>query len=173
MTDRTDHPAMKEQTNATTSFLNILAEIRPQFFRQKERAIHLAEQMLKHQDTSYIPQILSCFPVDRYYLHQLDADMRRLRIICEITAAEEMLPGTRSLFLKNVDSFDSLIQKYITITFLLRRLELPLPEGSLEETSAILQSGLISVCALRKVTECETFANPEYVYQQALRHLSL
>ena len=46
---------MDKQTNAT-SFLNILAEIRPQFFQQKERAVHLAEQMLKHQDTSYIPK---------------------------------------------------------------------------------------------------------------------
>ena len=163
---------MDKQTNAT-SFLNILAEIRPQFFQQKERAVHLAEQMLKHQDTSYIPQILSCFPVDRYYLHLLDADMRRLRIICEITAAEEILPGTRSLFLENVDSFDGLIQKYIYITFLLRRLELPLPEVDLEVASAVLKSGRISVCALRKITECETFADPKYVYQQALGHLSL
>lgn len=159
---------MDRQNDPTSSFLNRLAEIRTLFFQQKEHAIHLIEQMVQSRDLSYIPQILACFPVDRYQLPQLDADMRRSLIICEIAAAEEKLEG-RPLFLENVDSFHALIEKYVHTTFLLRRIEMYLPEDALAETAEALASGQISICALKKITECEIFADPGYVYQQAIK----
>ena len=162
---------MHRQDDATSSFLNTLAAIRTRFFKQKEQVVHLTEQMIQHQDLSYIPQIFACFPIDTYYLPQLDADMRRLRIICEIAAAEAMLPGAEPVFLKNVFSFGDLIHKYIYITFLLRRIDLHMPEQALEEVAATLRGDQISICALRKITECEMFANPGYVYEQALKYL--
>lgn len=162
---------MYEQNDATSSFFNTLAAIQTRSFQQKEEAIHLAEQMIQHQDLSYIPQIFACFPIDVYYLHELDADMRRLSIVCEIIAAEAMLPGTEPVFLKNVFSFKDLLHKYIYTTFLLRRIDLHMPEQTLEEVAAALKGDQISICALRKITECEIFANPEYVYKQALKYL--
>lgn len=125
------------------------------------------EQMIQSLDLSYIPQILSCFPIDGYQLPQLDADMRRAMIVCEIAAAEERLGG-RPLFLENAGSFDGLMQKYIRTTFLLRRIELGLPEDALAETAEMLASGQISACALKKITECEIFSDPGYVFQQAM-----
>ena len=162
---------MHKQNDETSSLFNTLAAIRTRSFQQKEQAIHLAEQMIQHQDLSYIPQIFACFPIDVYYLHELDADMRRLSIICEIVAAEAMLPGAEPIFLKNVFSFRDLIHKYIYITFLLRRIDLHMPKQALEEVAAALGGDQISICALRKITECEIFANPGYVYEQALKYL--
>lgn len=52
---------------------------------------------------------------------------------------------------------------------MLRRLEFKFPENILEETIDYLLNGSISICAIRKITDCEIFANPEYVYGQALR----
>lgn len=162
---------MDRQNDPTSSFLDTLAGIRTQFFQQKEQAVRLTEEMIRRRDLSYIPQILALFPVGPYQLHQLDADMRRLLIICEIVAAEEKLPGGRLVFLENTASFDDLIRKYIYITFLLRRIELRLPDDALRETADALSGGGISVCALRKITECEIFTDPGYVCQQALKYM--
>ena len=40
---------------------DILSSIKEQFFRQKQRAIDFAEQMIQNIDLSYIPSIFSCF----------------------------------------------------------------------------------------------------------------
>lgn len=167
---------MDGKMDATSDFLKTLYCIRPQFSQQKSRAVHLTEQMLCHGDLSYIPQILSCFPVGNFQeqrlhteLSQLDADMRRLRIICEIAVAEEKLYGGQSAFLQNVNSFEDLIQKYISITFLLRRLEMDFPEDVVGDTETVLEKGNISACAVRKITSCEIFADPEYVCNRALQ----
>lgn len=162
---------MDKKNDTTSSFLDTLARIRTRFFRQREQAVRLADEMARRRDLSYIPQILALFPIGPYRLSQLDADMRRLLIICEIVAAEEKLPGGRLVFLENAASFDDLLWKYVYITFLLRRIELRLPDDALAETAAALAGGGISVCALQKITECEIFTDPEYVRRQAMRYM--
>ena len=159
---------MNIQKDSTSSFLDMLSGIKERLFQQKRQAIVYTEQMIQKKDSSYIPQILSCFPIGRYQLSQLDTDMRKLSIICEIVAAEEKLPAARMFFLERVETFDGLIQKYIWITFLLRRLEFHLPEEALRETAAVLIEERISICALRKITDCELFADGDNVYSQAL-----
>lgn len=159
---------MNIQKDSTSSFLNMLSGIKEQLFQQKRQAIVYTEQMIQSKDSSYISQILTCFPIGCYQLSQLDADMRKLSIICEIVAAEEKLPAARMFFLERVETFDGLIQKYIWITFLLRRLEFHLPEEALRETAAVLIDERISICALRKITDCELFADGDNVYSQAL-----
>lgn len=160
---------MGNQKDSTSSFLDMLYGIKDQVFLQKSQAISLTEQMIRSMDSSYIPQILSCFPIGNYVLSQLDAQMLKLSIICEIVAAEEKIPGSRIFFLEGVSTFDDLMEKYIRITFLLRRLEFQLPKEVLEETTAALVEERISVCALRKITESELFAKGDDVYRQALQ----
>ena len=90
---------------------DILSSIKEQFFRQKQRAIDFAEQMIQNIDLSYIPSIFSCFLIEDKYLPQLDADckqfiqlqrldadMRRLFLICEILMEENELPGSKLFF---------------------------------------------------------------------------
>lgn len=160
---------MSSQNDSASFFFHMLSDIRPQFLQQKKQAVHLAEKMIQHRDFTYIPKILSCAPVGNYQLFQLDADMRRLKIVCEIVAAEEKLSIEESGFLENVASFGDLIQKYIRVTLLLRRLEFDFPETVMEDTVAALAVERISVCAIRKITSCETFADSEYVYNRALQ----
>ncbi len=162
---------MDNQKDSTSSFLDMLSDIKEQLFLQKRQAIAHTEQMIRKKDSSYIRQILSCFPIGGYQLSQLDADMRRLSVICEIAAAEEKLPAARMFFLERVETFEDLIQKYIRITFLLRRLEFHLPEEALRETAAVLMEEQVSICALRKITNCEIFADGDYVYSQALNRI--
>lgn len=157
------------QKDATSSVLNMLSDMKDQLFSQKRQAIAVTEQMIQSKDSSYIPQILACFPIGNYLISQLDAQMRRLSIICEIAAAEEKLPGSRMFFLEGVSDFEDLMEKYIRITFLLRRLEFQLPREALEETAAVLVQEKISICALRKITDSELFARGDYVYSQALK----
>lgn len=159
---------MSEKKGSTDAFLDRLADIRPLFFQKKKQAIELAEQLISRRDLGYIPEIISCFPVEGYQLSQLDADMRRLRIICEILLAEDQFSGKGRGFLDNVDSFESLIQKYVSITFWLRRLEFQFPENVRQNTAEMFAAGGVSVYAVRKITSCEIFADSEYVYRQAL-----
>lgn len=159
----------ENKKDSTSSFLNMLSNIKEQLFQQKRQAIAFTEQMIQSKDSSYIERVLSCFPIGEYYLPQLDADMRRLSFICEIVAAEEKLFGGRLLFLEGVETFEDLIQKYIQITFLLRRLEFQMPKEALMETAALLMEGQVSVCALRKITDSELFADGNFVYSQALK----
>ncbi len=160
---------MSNQKDSTSSFLDMLSDIKDSVFLQKGQAISLTEQMIQSMDSCYIAQIMYCFPIGDYVLSQLDADMRRLSIICEIVAAEEKLPGSKILFLENVSTFDDLMEKYIRITLLLRRLELQLPREALEEAIVALIEEQISACALRKITESEIFAKGDYVYSQGLQ----
>lgn len=160
---------MNKQKNSTSTFLNMLSNIKDQLFHQKQQAISLTEQMIHTKDSSYIPQILSHFPIGDYWLSQLDVDMFRLSVICEIIAAEEKLSGKGPFFLEQVDTFEELMEKYIYITFLLRRMEFPLSKEAKDETMAVLAGGWISVCAIRKITDTEIFNDAEYVYCQALQ----
>lgn len=160
---------MNNQKDSTSTFLHMLSDIKEQFFQQKRQAISFAEQMIQTKDSSYIPQILSCFPIREYLLSQLDVEMFRLSVICEIVAAEEKLLGSRLLFLEYVDTFAELMEKYVYVTFLLRRMEFPLSKEARDDTTSVLASGRISVCAIRKITNTELFNNPEYVYSQALQ----
>ena len=160
---------MDQQKDSTSSFLDMLSGMKDTLFRQKRQAISFTNQMIHSMDSSYISQILSCFPIGDYVLSQLDADMRRLSIICEIVAAEDKLPSSRMFFLEGVSDFDNLMEKYIRISFLLRRLEFQLPQEALAETGAALTQERISVCALRKITKSELFAKGDYVYGQAVR----
>lgn len=89
---------MDQQKDSTSSFLDMLSGMKDTLFRQKRQAISFTNQMIHSMDSSYITQILSCFPIGDYVLSQLDADMRRLSIICEIVAAEEKLPSSRMFF---------------------------------------------------------------------------
>lgn len=155
----------KENTIALSDIKNIRLE----FFEKKKQIIKLAEQMIYQRDLSYIPRIMFCFTVKNYRLSQLNVDMKKLEAICEIIISESMLPGGKLIFLENVNSFDELIMKYTHIILMLRRLEFKFPENILEETIDYLLNGSISICAIRKITDCEIFANPEYVYGQALR----
>ena len=159
-----------------------LSSIKDQFFRQKQQAIDFTEKMIQSKDLSYIPKILSCFLIENQYLPQLnadrkrfiqlpvlDADMRRLFIICEILMEENNQPGGRLFFLEQVDTFDDLIQKYIRIKFFLHRLEFSLPETALQEAAAMLTSDQVSVCALSKVIDYEIFADKENKYNEILK----
>lgn len=161
---------------------DILSGIKEQFIRQKHQAIAFAEQLILSKDLSYLPKIFSCFQIEACYLpqlddesmqymqlQQLDADMRRLSLICEILLEEKKLPGSRLLFLEQVEDFDGLIQKYIRITFLLRRLEFTLPEEALEEAANMFAQEQVSVCALRKIMDFEIFADKENKYNEALK----
>ncbi len=159
---------MDKKKVSTDAFLDRLADIRPLFFQKKNQVIELTEQLISDRDLGHIPEIISCFPVEGYELSQLDADMRRLRIICEILLAEDQFPGKGRGFLENVDSFESLIQKYVSITFWLRRLEFHFPEDVMEDTAGVFASGSVSVYAVRKITSCEIFADPEHVCHEAL-----
>ncbi len=160
---------MNNQKDSTSTFLHMLSDIKEQLFQQKRQAISLAEQMIQTKDSSYIPQILSCFPIREYLLSQLDVEMFRLSVICEIVAAEEKLPGSRLIFLEHVDTFGELMEKYVYVTFLLRRLEFPLSKDAKNETMAVLSGRGISVCAIRKITDTEIFNDTERVYTQALQ----
>lgn len=160
---------MDKQKDSTSAFFDLLSDMKEQLFQQKRQAISFAEKMIQNKDSSYIPQIFSCFPIRDYQLSQLDVEMCRLSVICEIVAAEEKLLGSRLLFLEYVDTFAELMEKYVYITFLLRRMEFPLSKGAKDETTSVLASGQISVCAIRKITNTELFNNPEYVYSQALQ----
>lgn len=148
-----------------------LSSIKDQFFRQKRQAIGFTEKMIQSKDLSYIPKILSCFLIEDQYLPQLDADrkqfiqlqdldadMRRLSIICKILMEENNLPGGRLFFLEQVDTFDDLIQKYIRIELFLHRLEFSLPEKALQEASDMLTLDQISMCSLSKVIDYKIFA---------------
>lgn len=160
---------MDNQKDSTSVFLDMLADIKEQLFQQKQQAILFAEQMIQTKDSSYIPQILSHFPIGDYWLSQLDVDMFRLSVICEIIATEEKLSGEGPFFLEKVDTFQELMEKYIYITFLLRRMEFPLSKEAKDETMAVLAGGGISVCAIRKITDTEIFNDAEHVYSQALQ----
>lgn len=159
-----------------------LSSIKDQFFRQKRQAIDFAEQMIQSKDLCYIPKILSCFLIEDQYLQHLDADrkqfiqlqdldadMRRLSIICKILMEEKNQPGGRLFFLEQVDTFDDLIQKYIRIEFFLHRLEFSLPETALQEAVAMFISEHVSVSALFKVIDYEIFADKENKYNEILK----
>lgn len=159
-----------------------LSSIKDQFFRQKRQAIDFAEKMIQSNDLSYIPKILSCFLIEDQYLpqldadrkqfiqlHYLDADMRRLYIICKILTEEKDQPGGRLFFLEQVNTFDDLMQKYIRIEFFLHRLEFCLPETALKEVASMFLSEQVSVCALFKVIDYEIFADKEKKYNEILK----
>ena len=161
---------------------DILSSIKEQFFRQKQRAIDFAEQMIQNIDLSYIPSIFSCFLIEDKYLPQLDADckqfiqlqrldadMRRLFLICEILMEENELPGSKLFFLEQVYTFDDLVQKYIRIELLLHRLEFSLPELALQEAIDVLKSEQVSVCALRKIIDYEIFSDKKNIYNEVLK----
>lgn len=160
---------------------DVLSRIKDQFFRQKRQAITFTEQLILNKDLSYIPKILSCFPIEDHYIPQLDtnskqfiqlqrldADVRRLFFICEILAEEEKLPESKLYFLEQINTFDDLIQKYIRITFLLRRLEFPLHEAALKEVATVFKDEQVSICALRKIIDYEIFADKENKYKEIL-----
>lgn len=153
--------------DSVTLYLNSLSDIRPIFLKNMKQAVELAELMICRRNLAYIPQI--CFIIENAKLSQLHADMRRLKIICEIITAESLLSSEKSVFLDNINSFDELIKKYIHTTFLLRRLEFQFPESVIQNTIESLYSDTISICAIRKITENEIFANSEYVYKQAVQ----
>lgn len=158
---------VENQEDFVTSYMNSLSEIRPIFLKNMKHVVDLTEQMICERNLAYIPQI--CFTIENSKLSQLHADMRRLKNICEIIMAESLLSGGKLTFLEDVKSFNELIEKYIHITFLLRRLEFQFSENIVENTMEALDSKSISICAIRKITENEIFANPEYVYNQALQ----
>ena len=160
---------MNEPKDSTSSFLDILSSIKDQVFHQKQQIICLTEQIIHDKNSSCIPQALSYLSVGEYSLQFLDPDIRKLLIIFRIIAAEEKLPASRIFFLEQVTSFEDLIEKYIYITFLLRRIEFPLSEEAKIETKTILSSGQISVCALKEITESEIFNDSEYVFNQAIK----
>lgn len=160
---------MNERKDSTSFFLDILSSIKEQVFHQKQQMICLTEQLIHDKNSSYIPQALSHLSVGEYSLQFLDPDIRKLLIIFRIIAAEEKLPGSRILFLEQVNTFQDLIEKYIYITFLLRRIEFSLSKESKREAKAILASGQVSVCALKEITESELFNDPEYVFHQAIQ----
>lgn len=159
---------MGAMADDTSSYLKKLSDIQPQFLLQRQQAVCFAEQMIESGDLAYIPQIFSCFPLGNFRLPMLDADMRRLEMVCEIVAAEEKVFG-ECMFLDHVSAFHELIGKYIRITLFLRRLEVCLPDEALEETVSVLVREKISVCAVRKITGCEIFVDPEFVYNRALQ----
>lgn len=159
-----------------------LSNIKDQFFLQKRQAIDFTEQMIRSKDLSYIPKISSCFLIEDQYLPQLDADrkqfiqlqeldadMRRLSIICKILMEENNQPGGRLFFLEQVETFDDLIQKYIRIEFFLHRLEFFLPETALQEAVSMFLSEQVSICALFKVIDYEIFADKEKKYNEILK----
>ena len=160
---------MNGQKDSTSSFLDILSGIKDQVFHQKQQMICLTEQIIHDKNISCIPQALSYLSVGEYSLQFLDPDIRKLLIIFRIIVAEEKLPGSRIFFLEQVTSFEDLIEKYIYITFLLRRIEFPLSEDAKNETKKILSSGQISVCTLKEITESEIFNDSEYVFNQAIK----
>ncbi len=102
-------------------------------------------------------------------LQHLDADMRRLFLICEILIEEEKLPESKLYFLEQVNTFDDLIQKYIKITFLLRRMEFSLQEAALKEAIHFLREEQVSICALRKIMNYEVFADKKNKYNEVLK----
>ena len=155
---------MNEQKNSTSLFLDTLSSIKDQVFYQKQQMICLTEQIIHDKNSSCI-----YLSVGEYSLQFLDPDIRKLLIIFKIIAAEEKLPGSRIFFLEQVTSFEDLIEKYIYITFLLRRIEFSLSEEAKNETMVILSSGQISVCALKEITESEIFNDSEYVFNQAIK----
>lgn len=160
-------------------FLDNLSAIKPQFDLQKKQAIYYTEQLIQNDDFSYIPRILSCLPIgvieSTSYLEisSMDADMRRLKIICEILLAEQKVPNLEPGFLGCVNSYGDLIQKYIYVTLLLRRTEHNFPKKTLEETIGILINKQISIYAIRKITRNEIFFNPELVYNRALKIIGI
>ncbi len=161
---------------------DILSSVKDQFFYQKRQAIAFAEQMIQNKDLSYIPKIFSCFLIEDRYLSQLDtvskrfiqlqrldADMRRLFLICEILTEENKLPESRLFFLEQIYTFDDLIQKYIRIKLFLYRLEFSFPELSLQEAIDMLKSEEVSVCALRKIIDYEIFSDEKNRYDEVLK----
>ncbi|MCI9546971.1 MAG: hypothetical protein HFH60_09850 [Lachnospiraceae bacterium] len=161
---------------------DILSGVKDRFSQQKNQAVAFAEQLIQYRDLSYIPKIISCFQIEADYLPQLDdgvlqymqlqlldADMRRLSLICEILIEENELPESRLFFLEQVENFEDLIGKYVRITFLLRRMEFSLPEEALKEAANMFMEEQVSVCALRKIMDSEIFADKENKYNQALK----
>ena len=162
---------MNKQRNYPYFFYatDILSNIKEQFFRQKRQAIEFAEQMIQSKDLSYIAKIQSCFLMDDSYLFQLDADMCRLFLICEILIEENKLSGDRLFFLEQVNTFDDLMQKYIRIKLFLYRLEFSLPKLALQEAINLLKSEEVSVCALHKIIDYEIFSDEKKKYYEALK----
>lgn len=160
---------MNIKKDSTSSFLDLLSRIKDEVFQQKDQIIRLTEQLIQSKDTSYIKRAISCLTVGKYNLQFLDPDIRRLLIIFRIIAAEEKLPGSKLLFLDHTKTFEDLMEKYIYITFLLRRVEFPLSEDAKNETLSILASRQVSICALKEITESELFNDPDYVFNQSLQ----
>lgn len=160
---------MNEQKDSTSFFLDILSSIKEQVFHQKQQMICLTDQIIHDKNSIYISQALSHLSVGEYSLQYLDSDIRKLLIIFRIIAAEEKLPGSRILFLEQVNTFEDLIEKYIYITFLLRRIEFSLSKEAKKEAEEILASGQISVCAIKEITESEIFNDSQYVFNQAIQ----
>lgn len=170
------------QDDPTSFLFDTFYSVKDQFFLQKRQVIQLAEQMIYKKDLSYISKIFSLFYIADQHLPnlddnsrslinlpRLDADMRRLLIICEIMVEEKRTYESKILFLEQVSTFNDLMQKYVRITFLLRRMEFPFSKEVLEETFFMLKEEQVSPCALRKITEYEVFINKEYIYSQALK----
>lgn len=162
---------MGVDTNDTSSYLNALSDIYPQFLKQRKQVVKLAEWMIESRDLVYIPQIFSYFPLEGFRLPFLDADMRRLEIICEIVMAEVRVFEGKIFFFEGVSIFDDLMKKYVSVTLLLRRIEFHLSDKVMSETALMLRKGKISICAIRKITNCEIFTNPDFVYSRALKML--